>query len=48
MSFSAAAGKGFIRDIELLNDGVRWDGSIKVEIKGEKEESAGRIFFEYY
>ena len=36
----AETNKGFIRDIELLNDGVRWDGSIRVEITGEKEGAA--------
>ena len=45
---NAETHKGFIRDIELLNDGVQWDGSIRIEIKGEKKRSAGRIFFEYY
>jgi len=39
--------KGFIKDIELTNDGKSWDGSIKIKIEGDKS-GTGRIFCEYY
>ena len=40
--------KGFIKDIEMLNDGVNWDGTIRIKLSGERKNSAGRIFCEYY
>jgi len=40
--------KGFVKDIEVRNDGESWDGSIRIEIDSGSKSGAGRIFCEYY
>jgi len=40
--------KGFIKDIELLNNGTDWDGSIKIKVQGENMNGTGWVFCEYF